>query len=59
MAAVTIRYTADVAGHPERGSGVTVERTDIVDGLLNAGLAVIVNDEPPQGRRRRKPASDA
>lgn len=44
---VTIRYTRPVAGHPEPGSQITVERTDVVDFLLAQGYAVEV--PPEQG----------
>lgn len=39
---MTIRYTGKVAGHPEPQSQVTVERTALVDALLAAGYAVVV-----------------
>lgn len=45
MAAVTIRYTTDILGHPEPGSVVTVEQTPVVDYLLDQGYAIEV-DEP-------------
>lgn len=40
MAEVTIRYVHDVLGHPEAGSIVTVERTDVIDLMLSQGYAV-------------------
>lgn len=47
---VTIQYTEKVAGHPEPGSLITVERTALVDALLAAGYAVQVDaDEAPGG----------
>lgn len=42
---VTIRYTRKVAGHPEPGSQVTVERTAIVEALLEQGYAVEVTSD--------------
>lgn len=47
MAEVTIRYVRQVAGHPEPGSVITVERTDTVDAVLAGGYAVIVEPEDP------------
>lgn len=46
---ITIRYTAKVAGHPEVGSQVTVERTQLVDALLAAGYVVEVENNIPDG----------
>lgn len=49
MGEVTIQYTDRVAGHPEPGSRIRVERTTIVDGLLAAGYAVIVEEDDSDG----------
>lgn len=49
MSVVTIRYTSKVAGHPEPGSQVTVERTEIVEGLLAAGYVVEIEQDEPDG----------
>lgn len=49
MAEVTIRITQQVAGYPEPGYQLTIERTQMVDGLLAAGYAVIVDEDPPDG----------
>lgn len=45
MAAVTIRYTRRVLGHPDPGAVVTVERTDVVEHLLGQGYAVEIPAE--------------
>lgn len=42
MAEVTIRYVRRIAGHPEPGSQITVERTNVIDMLLDQGYAVRV-----------------
>lgn len=46
MAELTIRYTRKVAGHPEPDSQVTVERTALVEALLEQGYAVEVDPAP-------------
>lgn len=51
MAEVTIRYTTKVAGHPDQGSQITVERTEMVEGLLAAGFVVEIATEPTKPER--------
>lgn len=45
MAEVTIQYRSRVVGHPEPGFVITVERTAMVDAVLAAGLAVIIEPD--------------
>lgn len=51
MVEVTIRYRDQVAGHPEPGSQITVERTQMVEGLLAAGFVVEIPSDEDEKRQ--------
>lgn len=59
MAEITVRYTGSVHGHPDPGTELTVERTDLIDALLRSGHIIEVEPENAANNIPEKVTPDA